>query len=119
MEDPEDELSILGNRTRSFCLNQPYILPYKIKCMTSERFLTFLNKLVYVNGKMDEKIITTLEEQKYEDSSGVTVFSESVDQTSHLSLLIFALHQMITIFVLDPTQLHPNFTLKTRSPPHK
>jgi hypothetical protein len=54
----------------------------------SERFLTFLNKLVYVNVNMNEKITTTLGEDKCEDTTVVAVFAESVNRIRHLSLLI-------------------------------
>jgi hypothetical protein len=104
-------LSILGHLTRSFCLNRPYTLPYKTKYITSERFLIFLNKLVYVNVNMNERIITTLGGNKYEDTTGVTVFAESVNQIRRLSLLVFAFHKMTILFVLDPTH-SPKFNIQ-------
>jgi len=116
MEDPEDELSIFGNTTRA-CLDLPYTLPYKTKYIKSERFLTFHNELVNINVNMNDKFITALEGDKYEDATGVTVFAESVNQIRRLSLLILAFDKMMPVFVLDPTQFRPNLTFKTRSQP--
>jgi hypothetical protein len=115
MENPGNYLSILGDKTTHLCLNRPHVVAYKTKFISSTHLLNLLDKIVYVNLNMNEKI--TQISGGDDDGSGLTIFAESIDQIRRLLLLIFAFNKMTTVFVLDPAQSRPNLTFKTHNPP--
>jgi hypothetical protein len=144
IEDAENKLSTLGHKTTSFCLNPPSIFIYKNKYVTSERLLTFLSKVVYVNLNINEKISETIGGETKDDSTGITVIAESLGQIRRLSLLVFlpskipttlvsseipttlvsseipttlVSSKIPTIFVLDPARSRPNLIYKTKRKP--
>jgi hypothetical protein len=107
IEDAENKLSTLGHKTTSFCLNPPSIFIYKNKYVTSERLLTFLSKVVYVNLNINEKISETIGGETKDDSTGITVIAESLGQIRRLSLLVFLPSKIPTTLVSSeiPTTL--------------